>query len=480
MDPKKKKKRDDKDVPEEKTKDTPSTIDGLQGDDERATKRPKNDPTTTSTSRAAAAATKGTPKLVVCRDCGVEKDRNTIEFSKNQLKKGAAAACCRACIEARSTASIQKNKPQPQSTKKKKCETIAAAAVPSSEKEVVAAAKDESGDNNAWVSPLPGPGRTAMMEALKKLAAQESEVTVGPRAYWRTFGVGYEAPKELDYLYPDCYGETPDSASSSLVGNYNIVYYHSDRSCCDEDQTESIARTARGWAHLTMENWQGTPALFGGYQIDCQPSFGGGTLCRGLSDTISGTFVENSVGWDPQGKGYNGFNIHGYDSNSNAMKLVFDRGIDTRREPLEWWQDLGTDNEQSSDENMNAFCGGILNVMNKRVALGLCPDWLAGNPYNPRACPNHELLELEDPDNLKRAEELMDQYCDRSSWVTTHLGLPKKVAFCIREFVTPPPVFYLEKGDLIVRIEESREPEWDKTLVLRKMTQEEETKHLAK
>jgi len=118
--------------------------------------------------------------------------------------------------------------------------------------------------------------------------------------------------------------------------------------------------------------------------------------------------------------------------------------------------------------------------MNQRVALGLSPDWLAGNPYNPRACPDHELLELKEPDNLKRAKELMAQYCDSPSWVTTHLGLPKTAAFCIREFVTPPPVFYLEKGDLIVRIEESREPEWYKTLVLRKMTQEEENKHLSK
>jgi len=79
------------------------------------------------------------------------------------------------------------------------------------------------------------------------LAAQELEATVGPRAYWRTFGVGYKAPDQLAYHCPDwrCYGETPDSAS--LVGNYNIVYYQSDRKCCqEEDAEESIERTARG------------------------------------------------------------------------------------------------------------------------------------------------------------------------------------------------------------------------------------------
>jgi len=51
-----------------------------------------------------------------------------------------------------------------------------------------------------------------------------------------------------------------------------------------------------------MKNWQGTPALFGGYQIDCQPSYGGGPLCSGLGDTRSGNFIENSVGWDPMKK----------------------------------------------------------------------------------------------------------------------------------------------------------------------------------
>jgi len=31
-----------------------------------------------------------------------------------------------------------------------------------------------------------------------------------------------------------------------------------------------------------------------------------------------------------------------------------------------------------------------------------------------------------------------------------HLSVPSSVAFQIREFVTPPPVFYLEEGDFVL------------------------------
>jgi hypothetical protein len=45
---------------------------------------------------------------------------------------------------------------------------------------------------------------------------------------------------------------------------------------------------------------------------------------------------------------------------------------------------------------------------------------------------------------------------------------PSSVAFIIREYVSPPPVFYLQEGDLILEVEESESPEWYKLLVFRK------------
>ena len=50
-----------------------------------------------------------------------------------------------------------------------------------------------------------------------------------------------------------------------------------------------------------------------------------------------------------------------------------------------------------------------------------------------------------------------------------HLNVPAEVAFTIREFVTPPPVFYVEEGDLVLHVEESLEIEWNKGMVSRKI-----------
>jgi hypothetical protein len=42
------------------------------------------------------------------------------------------------------------------------------------------------------------------------------------------------------------------------------------------------------------------------------------------------------------------------------------------------------------------------------------------------------------------------------------------VAFRIREYVTPPPIFYLQQDDLVLIVEHTRENEWERIFVFRK------------
>lgn len=423
----------------------------------------------------ASEKVKKNPTTRVCSDCKVEKERST-GFTKNQLSRKGDGAC-KSCIDKR----LALRKAAQAEAEAKRC-VATAPLVPSSfaEKFDTRRLFERHGFADSADDPK--------------------------RAYIRTFGVGYEEPRELEqYFGRDVYGPTPDIAS--LEGGYSIVYYSSFRGCpVDEDQGESIGRTARGRAHLMVKDWHGAPALLGGYQIDCMASVGGGGRSHGWGETVASTFIENSIGWDP--RGYAGFNIYdktAYDdefdelsddgakpSSDNEMRLVLDRDLSS----VEWWQELGTKDEEEQEGevgDMYKYCGGTLSVLNKRVALGLSPDRLYENKFCPQGCPKHDLLELveekKDGDdypknnverahelNLERAKKLMEEYSNGSSYITKHLGLSQQVASHIREFVTPPPVFYLEKGDLILRIEESSEPEWDKTVVLRKMTPEEEAK----
>jgi hypothetical protein len=119
--------------------------------------------------------------------------------------------------------------------------------------------------------------------------------------------------------------------------------------------------------------------------------------------------------------------------------------------------------ESLSDE----LCGAILNVVDKPTALGLHPDQLCDNLYDPKWATSHDIFDAENGE--ERAETLTARYRDAStSWVCKHLGVPDSIAFRIREYVTPAPIFYLREGDLVLTVEESRGYEWTKVLVFRK------------
>jgi hypothetical protein len=112
------------------------------------------------------------------------------------------------------------------------------------------------------------------------------------------------------------------------------------------------------------------------------------------------------------------------------------------------------------------FCGAKLIILNQSLALGLSADKLSEIDYSPTA---RRVEVANKPDNLKEAKELMERYRDgNNAWTCKHLDLPSSVAFLVREYVTPAPVFYLRPGDLILEVEESMHPEWNKLLVFRK------------
>jgi hypothetical protein len=81
--------------------------------------------------------------------------------------------------------------------------------------------------------------------------------------------------------------------------------------------------------------------------------------------------------------------------------------------------------------------------------------------------------------SAEEAEDVLQQYLDGSnSWMWFYLGLPAEVASHSRQFLTPPPVFFLEKDDIILGFDEyyqswagrgRRSPEsWTKTIIMRR------------
>jgi len=463
---------------------------------------------TTSSSKRAKTSQDGSSassSAKVCAECGVKKD-SRLEFSKNQRRKGNLGVCI-PCIQARFTGSSRN------ATKKPSCDVVVVAkkkgssndetnakttmnaptektvggadskpASTTSSRKVCASCgetKDAHQDfskkqrkkkNGACVLCVnPRSGSSAVRERQVVSSAEKRTAKEADRKeYFRTFGVGYELEDSVGK------GSVPDRAS--LEGYYKIVYYKSTRNCPqsldDDEYEENIGRTARGWAQLEMKDWNGKPALYGKYKIDCEPSFGDRfsigpdgdhkVHSGNWGETRSGSFIENSIGW--KSAGYNGFGIHA----ANEINLVVDVLYEFNHE-YKWWENirLSTDDGTERDDD---YCGGILNVTKSSVALRLCPDWLAGNSFRRSLEPLHG--------DDANAEELMASYKHKASWVTRHLGFSNKVAFLIREYVTPPPIFYLEKGDLLLNIEESSECEWNKTVVFRPMTNDEKDAHL--
>lgn len=322
----------------------------------------------------------------------------------------------------------------------------------------------------------------------KKEEEQKRRFEQAKAEYNAALGVGYEPPQEGLLEFKD---EPLDA--DSLLGTYELVFYSSDD--CD---SEDIHRTAKGVLKLSMSEWStaGTPALLGRYCIDNRAtvnSYGYSSAVHGLGEHNAGSFIElvKSSNWSIP-EFWDGFDIINGSSNNNADSHEF-ASKQGRKEFLlcreaepgtielfkadlnnsdedPWWNDLEqvTENEYEMEDMNHEYCGAVLKVVAKRHALGLASDQLYDNMYRPNG--RRVQLPQDELENVKVADKLMAQYRDGSnSWMCSHLQVPPDIAFKIREFVTPPPVFFLEENDLMLVIQESNSPEWEKQLIFRKV-----------
>jgi len=254
--------------------------------------------------------------------------------------------------------------------------------------------------------------------------------------------------------------------NESLVGMYDLVYYQS----IDTD-SEEIHRTARGALKISMKDWGGIPALFGLFQIDTRQTNGEKATYPETywGEYVNCSFVELATDWSPPEE-WDGFYFyrpfrdedeediqpHNLDSELGRIECILDRdegpvyGSDDLEPRRQWWEGLP---ERSHIDI--GLSGAVLKIVAKRHALGL------------GECTLDEVADKRD--NVEISDKMMTQYRDGSnSWVCQHLNLPAEVAFKIREYVTPPPVFYVEEGDLFLFVEERDRPEWTKALIFRK------------
>jgi len=307
------------------------------------------------------------------------------------------------------------------------------------------------------------------MDALERQELDDEK----KRQYFMTYGVGYSLPhfwRAISY-------KTEPLDNESLLGRYKLVYFAS--TCRIEEEEENgewIHRTARGTMELSIKRWSGQPALFGTYAIDTRKSNGEEDQGEAsLGNYTSASFIENVIDWN------SGRNSK-IDSVPNAQPSSLTNTMGRKdfvldRYPyndVEWWQevkaegqnDLDSDSDSDSDfEYGDGLCHAVLKIVAKRFAMGLDHDYLRGNHYCEKLVP-HDIGLM----NLEVNEKRMKRYRNgRNSWICRHLRLPADVAFRIRQFVTPPPAFFLEEGDLVLVVEESKESDWTKTLIFRKV-----------
>ena len=88
----------------------------------------------------------------------------------------------------------------------------------------------------------------------------------------------------------------------------------------------------------------------------------------------------------------------------------------------------------------NAEATGEVRVIAKRTAAFLRWEHLAGDRF--------------DIPSLELAKQRMEQYnSNRCLWMHRHTNLRVEVIKRIGDFVSPPPVFYLEEGDLVLDLD---------------------------
>jgi len=386
----------------------------------------KKAPTNTSKPTGGAAVTPQPPKLVVCCECKESKAWSDFSKAKQEFYKyNGGGAVCEACIAGRD---------------KKAYFTICG----------VGYEFPGFGGDDDEESSLPDGEDDAAAAGNKKDEQLESSSS---------------------YLLDNKLG----SSSTALVGDYEIVYYASLYHDSDD-----IQRSVRGHLKLRMTEWDYKPALYGEYQLGTYDSKGRlrYEYCdgkeSGLGPVTGASFIENVVDWDAEGT----FLACSQSGGKDDKKFIVNRdpmgdalfpalSKDGKTVVRKFWDHMPM--EEDKVDRMDAYCFATLHKLKRRMVLGLCPDRQNNNSYMPTACPRINLGETEE-ERLKNADTLMAKYKAASkSWVCRHLeNFDARLAMKVREFVTPPPVFYLEKDDLVLKVQETAEPDWEKVIVFRK------------
>merc|ERR1711865_99580 len=130
-----------------------------------------------------------------------------------------------------------------------------------------------------------------------------------------------------------------------------------------------------------------------------------------------------------------------------------------------WFEGFEKDlNDIEDDDYTDIIIRATLTVVKDTIAVGLAFDKFPYSTFYPK-------FKGLKPKNLKDANNMLAKYEDGSnSWVCKHLGFHPSIAFHVRQFIAPPPVFFFEKGDVFLDIEDNMDCvcEWRKRYVFRK------------
>ena len=287
--------------------------------------------------------------------------------------------------------------------------------------------------------------------------------------YYLTYGVGYRLGGTSELRF-----KTDPLVNESLVGNYNLVFYYSANPDGDEEDAQDISRTARGSMELSLKEFNDKPALFGTYQIDTRVSNGTpGPVdnCGNSASPWGGCTSPSFIEFDPEILVTNGpldvfetddQDLQDFSSSKGRKDFIVNR---EEYQNDDWLKRV----DPNGDHFYNWYCGAAMKIVAERRALALDPtDKLCQNWYGQYTTWSGEGYEYEQ-DNTEWAKKAMETYRDGSnSWMRQHLNVPAEVAFKIREFVAPPPVFHVEEGDLVLVVQETLQCEWTKILIFRK------------
>eukprot|EP00816_Leptocylindrus_hargravesii_P012857 CAMPEP_0196826616 /NCGR_PEP_ID=MMETSP1362-20130617/93718_1 /TAXON_ID=163516 /ORGANISM="Leptocylindrus danicus, Strain CCMP1856" /LENGTH=433 /DNA_ID=CAMNT_0042207195 /DNA_START=229 /DNA_END=1532 /DNA_ORIENTATION=+ len=237
-----------------------------------------------------------------------------------------------------------------------------------------------------------------------------------------------------------------------LQGSYDVVFYMSSSNMSNE----SLNRTVKGKVEFSMKSRRSDSALHihliltepflktsSGKYIEVTDQLRSSTECLHTEKEFFSTIFPNQS----QSTKHEDFE-------SALGRRNFVTQTCNYKHKEDWWNELHKalapdDDDDDYWSGPAEYLGFALKRISKRVSLGISRDHPSSEDSKFHSLKLNTNHLLQKPDCNELAEELIAKYCDGSnSWMYTHLEIPSSIAFQIRVFITPPPVFYLEEGDL--------------------------------